>query len=428
MAKKITSLEINDYKKLRSVIIEPGKSSLMLIGGNNTEGKSSLLGAMSAAIGGGRELPEDPIRHGAKKASIRVVFDDGELIVRRRFTAKGSTLEVTNADGKVSSPQKMLDALVGKRFIDPMKFSRLSGAEQRKVLMGCVDLDLDFDASVVAERAAYDERRDVNRDIKRLEAKLSYFSEKPVPEMKDQTSLLKDLEDLQNQERAHSEAGAKIASRVGRIHKLKQSVEDAKEAFVAAREALKAAKQEAAEKIPELEAEVEALESIPAPNPEGLERAREELVRCSDHNAEVVRLTAEKEQAEALEEELDGLRMKVAKLTDKIETEKELRVQALAAADMPIEGLSFGDDGLILNGSPFGQASGAERLRASIAIAWALSPELCDVWVEDGALLDENSLELVRQYAIDSGLRIWVERVGENDKGAIIMRDGEVVS
>lgn len=426
MAKKITLLEINDYKKIRSVVIEPGEATLMLIGGDNTEGKSSLLGAMTAALGGGRELPEDPIRHGAKKASIRVVFDDGELVVRRRFTSKGSTLEVTNAEGKVSSPQKMLDQIIGKRFLDPMKFSRLSALEQRATLLPCVDMDIDLDASVAAEKVAYDDRRDVNRDIKKLEAKLEDCTIASVPELKDHAVILAVLEELQEAERESDGAGVKIGACENRIESLENDIRNALADFKAARTTLEEAKANRNEKVPAIRGDIEELESIPAPDLEAIATARDELDQCSMHNANVAKLQADKDQRVAMEAELIGLQGSADAHTEVIDGEKDARISALAAADMPIEGLSFGDDGLILDGAPFAQASGAERLRASIAISWALSPELCDVWVEDGALLDEKSLDLVRQFAVESGLRIWLERVGDADENAIIMVDGSV--
>ena len=428
MAKKITLLEIHDYKRLKSVLIEPAEDDhLILIGGNNTEGKSSLLGAITSAMSGGREIPEDPIRHGAKKSSIRVVYDDGDLVVRRKFTKKGTSLEVTNAEGKVSSPQKMLDGLIGKRFVDPMKFSRLSAIEQRKTLLGCVKLDIDLDASAKREKVAFDERRDVNRDAKKIELKLEDFGLASVPEAKDHAELLEALSELQELERQSDDAGNKIGVLNGQVELLETTVAKSQAAFVAARDALKSAKADLEAQAPTIKADVAKLEALEAPDYEAIEAAKAELADCSLHNANVAKLAAERDGRVALEAELAELEGAAEALTDTIERERGDRVDALAAAEMPVEGLTFDDEGLILDGAPFAQASGAQRLRASIAISWALSPELADVWVEDGALLDENSLELVREYAKETGLRVWLERVGEGDVDAIIMRDGMVV-
>jgi len=61
-----------------------------------------------------------------------------------------------------------------------------------------------------------------------------------------------------------------------------------------------------------------------------------------------------------------------------------------------------------------------------LAIAAALSPELKDIWVEDGALLDKDSLKLVDAFAKERELRIWLERVGESDDDVVIIEEGVV--
>ena len=74
----------------------------------------------------------------------------------------------------------------------------------------------------------------------------------------------------------------------------------------------------------------------------------------------------------------------------------------------------------------FDQASQAERLKTALAIAMKLSPNVRDVWVRDGSLLDDDSLDALEIAAAFAGCQIWLERVGEKDEGAIIIRDGRV--
>ena len=42
------------------------------------------------------------------------------------------------------------------------------------------------------------------------------------------------------------------------------------------------------------------------------------------------------------------------------------------------------------------------------------------------SLLDEDSLALLEQLAVEHNLQVWVERVGKNDKTAVIIEDGTV--
>ncbi len=424
---KIRLLEINDFKRLQNVLIEPGETGLVLIGGKNTQGKSSLLGAMSAALGGKKEVPDEPIRHGADKASIRIVFDDGDgdLVVRRKFTKKSTSIEVTSDGGVIKAPQKMLDRLVGARFIDPMKFSRLPNKEQREVMLGCVELGIDLDENINAEKKAYEERRDLNRDIKKLEAKVDDVPRKPADE-EDPSQLQSRLDELTEKESQANLAIRDISSlnkeSTEAAHRKLKAQADLKAAREQLQEASKTLEETLARTVPEialLQAVVDA-----EPSAEEIEEARSKMAEFLENGDAMSKYRAWEEGCSDLAELKETSRAK----SMEIETLKDARAEALAEAKMPITGLTFDDEGLQLNGAPFDQASGAEKLLASIAIAWALKPDLQDIWVEDGALLDEDSLRLVEKFADENDLRIWLERVGEGDEEAIIMVDGQVKS
>jgi predicted ATP-dependent endonuclease of OLD family len=129
---KITAASISNFKRIQNVEIVPrADRAVVLIGGKNAQGKSSVLDALTAAFGGKRALPPDPVRHGANAAEVVLELDDG-MTIRRRIEVDGSsTLEVRDEMGAVRSPQSMLDKLVGARFLDPLAFLQLPGKEQR---------------------------------------------------------------------------------------------------------------------------------------------------------------------------------------------------------------------------------------------------------------------------------------------------------
>src|SRR5262245_55130191 len=118
---RIVKLEAANVKRLTAVAIEPD-GNLVVIGGKNGAGKSSVLDSIAFALGGKDLLCEEPLRNGTEKGHVSV--DLGDLHVRRTFTPDGgSTLVVANADGaRYPSPQKVLDALVGKLCFDPLDF------------------------------------------------------------------------------------------------------------------------------------------------------------------------------------------------------------------------------------------------------------------------------------------------------------------
>ena len=166
---KIIELQAENVKRLKAVEIRPD-GTVQVIGGNNAQGKSSVLDAIWLALGGGKASKDTPvpIREGQDHASVRL--DLGDLVVTRTWTKKGTNLKVESADGAAyRSPQSMLDALVGQLSFDPLAFTRLSPKEQREALLDLVDLgDVDLDA-IAAERAdLYQQRTDVGRQGKSI--------------------------------------------------------------------------------------------------------------------------------------------------------------------------------------------------------------------------------------------------------------------
>ena len=57
MPVKITSLEAENVKRIKAVQIEPASTGLTVIGGNNGQGKTSVLDAIAWALGRGEVPP-----------------------------------------------------------------------------------------------------------------------------------------------------------------------------------------------------------------------------------------------------------------------------------------------------------------------------------------------------------------------------------
>ena len=83
--------------------------------------------------------------------------------------------------------------------------------------------------------------------------------------------------------------------------------------------------------------------------------------------------------------------------------------EAIAAADLGIDGLTVADGRVMLGDHPFDQASDAERLLASCAIAGRGDAKLRVLRIRDGSLLDENSLRLAAEWAEKNDYQVWLE-------------------
>ena len=100
---------------------------------------------------------------------------------------------------------------------------------------------------------------------------------------------------------------------------------------------------------------------------------------------------------------------------------------ALAAAELPIDGLGVTDDGVTYNDIPFDQLSSAEQLRVSLAMAMALNPKLRVIRITDGSLLDSNSLQIIQDMIREKDFQLWLETVDESGEVGFVIEDGAVV-
>src|SRR5450759_2931486 len=158
---KIIRLTAENTKRLKAVDITPAVH-VQIIGGRNAAGKSSVLDAIWLALGGGAAARETtrPIRDGEDHASVRL--DLGDLVVTRTWTGDKTALTVASQDGaKYSSPQGVLDALVGRLSFDPLEFTKLGGREQVAALLDLVNLDVDLDQLAGDRKAAYETRTEI---------------------------------------------------------------------------------------------------------------------------------------------------------------------------------------------------------------------------------------------------------------------------
>jgi hypothetical protein len=409
------------------------------IRGANGAGKSSVLDSIAAAIGGERLCPEVPIRRGETTAHVTVELDD--MVVTRRWTGKGSYLEVTNKEGAVyKSPQKILDALVGALSFDPAGFLRLEPAKQLRLASTLVGLDT---ADLDAERSrTFSDRTVTNREAERLAAQIP---EAPVGEVEsEEESIAERLEEIGWAEETKRTNDRKRAGLVILREKHKETAG----AIVKLKSAL-------AERIAELKAEIVTLEGKIATLAEsskaevsGLEArladlteaekvAASEVAALIDPDVAALRASAKGiedrnarvRQAKTRASKLAALaakRLESDEMTARLAAIEAERVDRIAAARFPVDGLGFGIGCLTLNGLPFEQASSAEQLRVSLAMGLALNPKLRVILIRDGSLLDEKSLALVAEIAGKADAQVWLEVVASDGATGVLIEDGVV--
>ena len=72
---KIIKLKTENIQRIKAVEIEPD-GNLVIIGGKNAQGKTSLIDSIVIAMGGRKAKSELPLRKGAKDGRIECELED----------------------------------------------------------------------------------------------------------------------------------------------------------------------------------------------------------------------------------------------------------------------------------------------------------------------------------------------------------------
>ncbi len=415
---KIVKLEAENIKRIKAVDIRPD-GSLVVIGGNNAQGKTSVLDSIMYALGGTSTMPPQPIRNGAKKG--KVVVDLGELKVTRTITDKTNNLVVENKDGdRKGSPQAIMDELTGKLTFDPLEFSRMAPKLQLETLKELVGLD--FSELDAENKKDYDERTLINREIKQLEGQIKgmeLISEVAPKKEVSISELMTTLDERQTKNKENEILRQEILEIEGKMTLCIRSMEDI---GLKIKELYKQAKNQEEYKHHlniEYKAKTEVVEK--------LKDADVEEIRNRINSAEAINSQVRSNATRrAKESEWHNKKKAEMALTDALNSNRDERADRLAEADMPVEGLGFGEDGVMYNNVPFEQCSSAEQLRVSVAMGLAMNPKLKVVLIRDGSLLDNDSLKIVADMADEYDAQVWMERVGKGKEVSVIIEDGQV--
>jgi len=354
-------------------------------------------------LAGASNVQRSPIRIGCTEGGI--IVDLGEMIVHRRFkydknNEVTTSLQVENKEGvRFSSPQAMLDKMLGDFAFDPLAFARASSDEQFNKLRQFVP-DVDFKAIDAANKKDYESRTDLNRRAKEKRAAAAQIMITTTQaQLIDETKLVEEI--------------AKAGQHNANITVRKNNRNNFEREIVNKRQQIK-----------DLEFQIQQIQSKldtsdPLPKPIDVTELQNKIA-AARYNNEQFRLCREKDDhiLEAVKFEIQS-----ADLTKAIEQRDADKQSKIAAAKLPVPGITFGDNMVMLNGVPFEQASDAEQLKASIAIAMALNPKLRVIRVRDGSLLDESSMVILGQMADQNDCQVWIERV-ENGKCGYIIEDG----
>jgi hypothetical protein len=422
------SFSINGLQKVEHAAYTIGDAGqLVIVGGNNGEGKSSLLSAIAFCFAGKKQLTDTPILQGKAKGDAKVTLCDSDgtpvYEISRTIKVKGQPeyAVVDLATGEMLPDfQAWMNSLVGAGFaFNPVEFAKQGKdakgqREQLETLKRLVGLD--FTELEVERKKIYDARTEDGKEKKFAEENLQ-----SIPKRHDLPPTPVDVSALQAQQREVNKTNEENAQQRRRLDAMQARNDSDMLRIKELRQQLAMLEEEYA-----VHHEAECALGVVVSKLQDTDTAPidEKIRTASDTNAAILKQKDRVKYEAALADANKAWDEKTAKIAD-IDAEKKGRLDKV---QYPVEGLDLNDLGVMYHGLPLSSASSAEQLMVSVGIGIALNPRLKIILLYEGGWLDSTNMKLIDKMAHDAGVTIFLECVGKDKKASFIMDEGNLLT
>ncbi|HEL1911846.1 AAA family ATPase [Streptococcus suis] len=409
MTVTINRLEIENVKRIKAVKIEPSATGLTIVGGNNNQGKTSVLDAIAWALGGNKYKPSQAQREGSQvPPTLKIVMSNG-LIVERK--GKNASLKVIDPNGQKGG-QQLLDSFVEELAINLPKFMDSTPKEKAETLLQIIGVGNQLAELELKEKELYNNRHAIGviADQKEKFAKEQEFYPEVPKELVSIAELIQQQQAIlaKNGENARKRQNvdtiqmqySNAEANVSRLQEELAKAIDERDKF---KQDLAIAQKDAMELHDESTAEIEA-----------------NIQQIDDINRKV-RANLDKEKAE---EDAKEIRQQYNALSVEIEDVRKQKRDLLTNADLPLEGLSVEDGELLYLGQRWDNMSGSQQLQVATAIVRKLKPECGFVLIDKLEQMDQVTLKEFGEWLKREGLQAIATRVSTGDECSIIIEDG----
>lgn len=406
---KINKLEIENVKRIKAVKLEPTANGLTIVGGDNNQGKTSVLDSIAWALGGDKYRPSEAQREGsAIPPNLHIVMSNGLVIERK---GKNSSLKVTDPGGNKGG-QQLLNEFVEQLALDLPKFMESSGSEKARILLQIIGVGDKVTALEKEEKETYNRRLAIGQiaDQKEKYAKeQTYYADAPR-ELVSASEIIKQQQD--------------ILAQNGENQRKREKADQYKQAAESLEQDVQAMEERLAQKKQELAKAEESYYIATMDAADLHDQSTAELESNISNIEEInrkVRANLDKDKAEE-----DALEYKnqYADLTKKIEDTRKTKTDLLNAAELPLPELSVRDGELIYRGQKWDNMSGSDRLKVSTAIVRKLNPKCGFVLLDKLEQMDLNTLNKFGEWLEQEGLQAIATRVSTGVECSIIIEDG----
>ena len=401
----INALEIENIKRIKALRLEPSPTGLTVIGGNNGQGKTSVLDAIAWALGGEKFRPSNPQREGSVlPPHLKVTLSNG-LVVERK--GKNAALTVTDPEGRKAG-QQLLNSFVEQLALDLPRFLNASGKEKADTLLQIIGVGDRLSRLELSEKSLYQERLAIGRiaDQKAKFAKELPFYEDVPQTLISASELIRQQQDIlarNGENQRKRQAAARYEAKAGELQK---EIDRLKQELTAVLADLEVARKDAAFLQDESTAELE------------------ENIRNIDEINCKVRANLDREKAQ---EDAANCTAQYEDYTRKIEEVRQEKRRLLDHADLPLPGLSVEEGELTYKGARWDCMSASEQLRVGTAIVRKLNPSCGFVLLDKLEQMDTDTLREFGAWLSAEGLQAIATRVSTGNECTILIEDGEAL-
>ena len=418
MSVTITALEAENVKRIKAVALTPSPTGLTLVGGNNHQGKTSVLDALAWALGGDRFRPDAAQRDGAiAPAHLKVTLSNGVVVERK---GKNASLTVTDPTGRRSG-QQLLNAFVEPLALDLPRFMDASDKEKADILLRIIGIGAELHTRDLEIKGLYDKRTFTGQ----LAAQKKHFAEELVsyPEAPDEPVSASDLIRQQQEILARNGENQRKRNQLDKLidekNQLNFTLRDLDEKI----EDLKKEYEQTQAKFTDLEKQIFQARKSAAQLQDESTAELEASIRDIEETNRKVRANLEKSRAE---DEAAQYASEYDRLTESIQQKRADRMALLNGADLPLPGLSVEDGVLTYKGKHWRDMSGSDQLRVAAAIVRRLNPDCGFVLLDKLEQMDLTTLTEFGRWLEAEHLQAIATRVSTGSECQIIIEDGMV--
>ena len=411
MSVTITALEAENVKRIKAVALTPAPTGLTLVGGNNNQGKTSVLDALAWALGGDRFRPDAAVRDGAMApAHLKVKLSNGVVVERK---GKNSTLTVTDPTGRRSG-QQLLNAFIEPLALDLPRFMDASDKEKADILLRIIGIGNELHVRDLEIKALYDKRTftgQLAQQKKHFAEELIYYPEAPE-EPVSASELIRQQQKILARNGENQRKRTLLAQLTDLLERQRKVVADLEFQLSGEKQ-----------RLATMQADVKIAQTAATDLQDESTAELEASIRDIEDTNQKVRANLEKARAT---DEAAHYADEYDRLTEQLTQKRADRMALLNGADLPLPGLSVEDGTLTYKGKHWRDMSGSDQLRVAAAIVRRLNPDCGFVLLDKLEQMDMTTLTEFGRWLEAEHLQAIATRVSTGSECQIIIEDGMV--